>query len=240
MSDIIKTAYADLQDLEEMLSRALPASAMSDRFLMAAFSEIRKKPDLAEAPRAELIQALLKIAQYGLELGIEVHLSSYKTKHGDIKVEFIIEYGGLVSLICRSGAFHSAYAREVHEKDHFVYELGTAAKLSHRLSTADRAEGQITHFYAMAIPANGSPAIHVMTAAEINRIRDKYAKRITSEHSAWHEEYARMGSKTVLRQLINYLPHNLGHHPTYATPTGAEFESSAPINSTNGDGNGKT
>ena len=49
-------------------------------------------------------------------------------------------------------------------------------------------------------------AFVVMSKADVDRIRDKYSKAASSKYSPWNTEYDAMAKKTVIKQLMKYLP----------------------------------
>ncbi len=92
-------------------------------------------------------------------------------------------------------------------RHHFDYAFGLDEKLEHK--PAMSARGRVIAFYAVAKLVGGGHAFEVMSAEQVNDIRDasqnyKFAR--DKEKTVWGQHYEEMGRKTVLRRLFKYLP----------------------------------
>ncbi|MCA8481751.1 recombinase RecT, partial [Burkholderia multivorans] len=124
-----------------------------------------------------------------------------------VETQIVIGYKGLIDLARRSGQVVSIAAHAVHEHDHFDYAFGLNEKLEHK--PAMSARGRVIAFYAVAKLVGGGHAFEVMSAEQVNEIRDasqnyKFAR--DKEKTVWGQHYEEMGRKTVLRRLFKYLP----------------------------------
>jgi recombination protein RecT len=90
----------------------------------------------------------------------------------------------------------------VYENDEFEYEYGLDDKLVHKPTM--EAKGAAIAYYAIAKLKDGGYSFVVMSHKEIEAHRDKYAK--SKNYGPWKDEFEGMAKKTVLRQLIKYLP----------------------------------
>ncbi len=202
-----KVTVADLlQKMKPELERALPKHLDADRLIRIAMTEMRRNPELLSCEIKSLLGAIMQAAQLGLEPGLLGHcyLIPFKNrKNGTKEVQFVIGYKGLIDLVRRSGEVETIKAEAVYENDEFEFEYGLDERLRHKpLLFGDR--GKLIGFYAYAKFKDGGHAFHVMSVEEINRIRDKYSR--AKESGPWREEYESMAKKTVIRQLIKYLP----------------------------------
>jgi recombination protein RecT len=124
-----------------------------------------------------------------------------------VETQIVIGYKGLIDLARRSGQVISISAHAVHANDHFDYAFGLDERLEHRPARSNR--GPVTDFYAVAKLVGGGHAFDVMSAEEVNEIRNasqnyKFAR--DKSKTVWGQHYEEMGRKTVLRRLFKYLP----------------------------------
>ncbi|MGG3737222.1 recombination protein RecT [Aeribacillus pallidus] len=202
-----RTTVADLlQQMKPEFERALPKHMDADRLIRIALTEMRQNPQLLSCEIKSLMGAIMQAAQLGLEPGLLGHcyLIPFKnSKRGTTEVQFVIGYKGLIDLVRRSGEVETIKAEAVYENDEFEFEYGLDEKLRHKpVLFGDR--GKLIGFYAYAKFKDGGHAFQVMSVEEINRIRDKHSK--AKNFGPWKDEYEAMAKKTVIRQLIKYLP----------------------------------
>ncbi|MBU9318917.1 recombinase RecT [Burkholderia multivorans] len=200
------------------LAAVLPGHVSPDRMLKIALGALRTTPKLMECTVESLMGAVVQCSQLGLEpntpLG-HAYLIPFekKKKVGSewvtekVETQIVIGYKGLIDLARRSGQVVSIAAHAVHEHDHFDYAFGLDEKLEHK--PAMSARGRVIAFYAVAKLVGGGHAFEVMSAEQVNEIRDasqnyKFAR--DKEKTVWGQHYEEMGRKTVLRRLFKYLP----------------------------------
>lgn len=200
------------------LAAVLPKHVSPDRMLKIALGALRTTPKLMECTVESLMGAVVQCSQLGLEpntpLG-HAYLIPFekKKKQGNqwvtekVETQIVIGYKGLIDLARRSGQVVSIAAHAVHERDHFEYSYGLDEKLEHKPAMTNR--GHVIAFYAVAKLVGGGHAFEVMSAEQVNEIRDasqnfKFAR--DKEKTVWGQHYEEMGRKTVLRRLFKYLP----------------------------------
>lgn len=200
------------------LAAVLPKHVSPDRMLKIALGALRTTPKLMECTVESLMGAVVQCSQLGVEpntpLG-HAYLIPFekKKKVGNqwvtdkIETQIVIGYKGLIDLARRSGQVVSIAAHAVHENDHFDYAYGLDEKLEHK--PAMSARGRVIAFYAVAKLVGGGHAFEVMSAEQVNEIRDasqnyKFAR--DKDKTVWGQHYEEMGRKTVLRRLFKYLP----------------------------------
>lgn len=200
------------------LAAVLPRHVSPDRMLKIALGALRTTPKLMECTVESLMGAVVQCSQLGLEpntpLG-HAYLIPFekKKKVGNewvtdkVETQIVIGYKGLIDLARRSGQVVSIAAHAVHEHDHFDYAFGLDEKLEHK--PAMSARGRVIAFYAVAKLVGGGHAFEVMSAEQVNEIRDasqnyKFAR--DKSKTVWGQHYEEMGRKTVLRRLFKYLP----------------------------------
>jgi len=202
-------AFFDSQ--KATLAAVLPKHVSPDRMLKIALGALRTTPKLMEARTDTLLGAIIQCAQLGLEpntpLG-HAYLIPFQNRNKNLtEVQIVFGYKGLIDLARRSGQIISISAHEVREFDDFSYEYGLDEKLVHRPSMGER--GRVIAFYAVAKLVGGGYAFEVMSAQDVNNIRDasqnyKFARDKAT--TVWGQHYVEMGRKTVLRRLFKFLP----------------------------------
>ncbi|CAJ3096418.1 RecT protein [Burkholderia pseudomallei] len=200
------------------LAAVLPRHVSPDRMLKIALGALRTTPKLMECTVESLMGAVVQCSQLGLEpntpLG-HAYLIPFEKKRkvgnewvtDKVETQIVIGYKGLIDLARRSGQVVSIAAHAVHEHDHFDYAFGLDEKLEHKPAMSTR--GRVIAFYAVAKLVGGGHAFEVMSAEQVNEIRDasqnyKFAR--DKSKTVWGQHYEEMGRKTVLRRLFKYLP----------------------------------
>lgn len=157
-------------------------------------------------------QAVLNVAQIGLSLNPVLKEAYLVPRYNGMKkvVECFMEpsYQGLVKLVTNTGSAKSVACYPVFNGDDFNVSLGTNVEIKH---TPKYASTEITHAYAVAILSDGSKMIEVMTAQQINDIRDgsesyKSFKAGKVKTCIWEKDYSEMCRKTVIKRIVKYLP----------------------------------
>lgn len=194
------------------LAAVLPKHVSPDRMLKIALGALRTTPKLMNCSVESLMGAVVHCSQLGLEpntpLGHAYLIPFENKRKGITEVQIVLGYKGLVDLARRSGQIVSIAAHEVCEHDQFDFSYGLDEVLVHKPAMG-RARGPVVAFYAVAKLQGGGHAFEVMSAEQINEIRDasqnyKFAKDKST--TVWGLHYAEMGRKTVLRRLVKYLP----------------------------------
>lgn len=193
------------------IGAVLPKHVTPDRMLRIALGALRTTPKLQEAKVETLFGAVMQCAQLGLEpntpLGHAYLIPFQNRQKNEMEIQIVFGYKGLIDLARRSGQIVSIAAHEVCENDEFHFSYGLDETLSHTPAMTDR--GHVVAFYAVAKLVGGGHAFEVMSADEVNRIRDasnNYAFAREKGKTVWGQHYVEMGRKTVLRRLVKYLP----------------------------------
>lgn len=178
---------------------ALPKHLDSDRFVRIALTEVRKNPKLLNCKPESLMGALLTSASLGLEPGVlgQAYLIPYGTE-----VNFQISYKGMIELSRRSGNLQDIYAYVVYENEEFEITYGLDRNLKHKPNFKD--PGEIIGVYAVAKLKDGGEAFEFMTLKQIEEHKKKFSK--TSNYGPWVTDLEAMAKKTVVKQLMKWLP----------------------------------
>lgn len=192
--------------MKKQFAAALPKHIATERFTRVILTCVRQNPALMSCSKESLLGALMQSAQLGLEPGVmgQSYLIPYKNnKLGTTECQFQIGYRGLIEMARRSGQIETIVANEVCENDDFEYEFGFNEKLVHKpMIKGDR--GKAYAYYAYAVLKDGGKAFVVMSRSDVDRIRTQYSK--AKYGSPWETEYDAMAKKTVIKQLMKYLP----------------------------------
>lgn len=201
----------------DQIVTALPSFIKPERAMGIVLTAMTRNPDLLNCTQVSIISAALTCFSIGLMpdgiLG-EAFLVPFKNNSKNtLECQVIIGYKGLTNLAMRSGLVSSVrpfavYAANEEGGDFFDYDMGLNEKLEHKRSGLDDPD-RITHFYAIVRYLNGGHTFHVMTRAEVEKVRNespnyKHAKNI--KNTFWFKHFAKMGMKTCLRELLRHVP----------------------------------
>lgn len=113
-----------------------------------------------------------------------------------------IGYRGWIKLVSETGLVKSIDAYIVYEKDYFVWECGSAPRVSHKPCLLEN-PGKMIAVYAVAQLRNEAFKAVVMTRTQVDAIR---AKSPSSDSGPWKGHYEEMAKKTVIKRLCKTLP----------------------------------
>lgn len=222
---------AYMKNMMPAIQQVLPKHANPERMSRIALNVIRTNPQLLECDINSLMGGVLEAAKLGLEPGMmgQCYLLPYNKKQGNTWVkeaQFIIGYKGLIDLVRRSGQVVSIEARTVYENDEFDYEYGLEDKLYHKPTLKNR--GEAIAYYAVCKLVGGGHSFLVMGIDDMNAYRDKYAKTKKNGviYGPWKDEFDAMARKTVLRQLIKYLPISIENLSNFDERDGSDVHQS--------------
>lgn len=212
-----------LNEMMPHITQVLPKHVDHDRMMRIALNVIRTNPKLLECNIESLMGGVMEAAKLGLEPGLlgQCYLIPFnKTENQggkwvtvDVEAQFIIGYKGLIDLVRRSGQVSILEARVVYENDEFDYAYGLEDYLKHKPTLTKR--GKPIAYYAVCKLKDGGSSFLVMGQEEMENYRDQYAKsknyKTKEVTGPWKNEFEAMAKKTVLRQLIKYLPISVEH-----------------------------
>jgi len=194
---------------KELLNYFMKDEQKMMKFMSWIIYAVQKIPSLLNN-RDSLISAVLELAQIWISPGItqEAYILPYKWK-----ATAIIGYQGFVWLLYRAW-ITSIYAEIVKEKDIFKNILWTDPKLIHEVnSKLSKAERWKTIWCYVVVKMNWESTYKYMNIDDILKFRD-FSQSYNwkwKEYSPWNEKNDpedNMKKKTVLKQMMKYLPKN--------------------------------
>lgn len=206
----VEVIRQNIMTLAPEFRAALPAHVTVEKFSRVAMTAIQNTPDLADADRKSLFGAIVRLAQDGLlPDGREAALVIFKTKNKsggwDAKVQAMPMMAGLLKKVRQSGDVSKVSARVVHEHDEFSINYGFDDEIKHVPPPLDKPRGKAIGAYAVAVLADGSRYIEVMSLEDIERVR-AVSKSKDNQYGPWVQWWGEMARKTVFRRLSKWLP----------------------------------
>lgn len=204
------------QALRAAIDRAAPLlqavarhAVTPDQLFAFVLLAANKEPKLLECTPESIVQGLVRIEQWGLQLGVTAHLLAFRAKGPDgqyrMTCEAVKDYKGLIQNVKESGEVRDVYAEAVYAADHFHVRYGDDPRLEHEPNPfGDR--GALVGFYAVAILKHGRATFTAMSVDEVNAVRDRKKRDDRPVTGPWQSDYVEMGRKTVVRRLCKRLP----------------------------------
>jgi recombination protein RecT len=199
---------------------------LTDRFLTVVLDAVVRSRDLLEADPLSLLTSVRTAATLGLEptgvLGDGAIIARRDRNQGGKKIAtFQPMYRGLMRLARSSGQVASMDAAIVYENDEFDITRGTEPRILHR-PTLDDDMGGVKGAYAFAKLTSGELIVRYWPTSKLIRHRDRFAK----DSAFWKNHPEPMMMKTVVHDLMKYLP--LGHTASMAVAVDEAVEFGEP------------
>lgn len=195
-----------IDSMKGEIAKALPSVITPERFTRITLSALSSNEQLQQTTPTSFLAAMMTAAQLGVEpntpLG-QAYLIPYKNK-GILECQFQLGYKGLLDLAYRSGEISVIQAHTVYANDHFSFEFGLEAKLSHKPAMSDR--GDPVAFYAMFKTKDGGYGFEVMSIEDVRSHAQKFSKAYGTGYSPWSTNFEEMAKKTVLKRVLKYAP----------------------------------
>lgn len=200
-----------LMGMTEQFQLAMPRGFEAKQLVRDALTCLRETPKLAQCDPASVLGGLMTAAQLGLRpavLGQCWLLPMWNRRAGGHQATLVVGYLGYLELINRSQRVAKITARKVYEFDKFDVEYGDSERLKHKpMLFGDR--GSVVAYYATAQLVPKATTFHVMTKAEVEEHRDKFAMAKTKDGTVigpWRDHFDQMALKTVILRLVRLLP----------------------------------
>lgn len=197
--DPITEVRTTMTAMESQFKLALPPHIPADRFIRVVMTAIQTNPDLLTLERQSLFGACMKAAQDGLlPDGKEAALVPFKGK-----VQYMPMVTGILKKVRNSGDLSTITSQIVRAADKFRYWVDADGEhIEHEpLMFGDR--GKPIGVYALAKTKDGSSYIEIMTADQVQDVRDVSQ----AKSGPWNGPFeGEMWRKTAIRRLSKRLP----------------------------------
>jgi recombination protein RecT len=189
---------------QDSLRHILPQQLNAARFATIALRVVREIPKLAECHPMDVCLSVLQAATLGLEISTmgECWLVPYEDRKAGIVVpQLQIGYLGHLALAWRSEKVAGIQIDVVMPGDDFEYQKGTGSSsfLHHRPQRSREIGPELTHAYMVVRTVYGGEVWDVLTAEDVERIRQSGPAPNSPAWTSWYPEMA-MG-KTAKRVL---------------------------------------
>jgi recombination protein RecT len=207
-----KPAYASIEGLikkyEAEIVNALPGHVAGEQFLRLILQEFRLNPKLIECSPASILGGVFTCARLGMEpgpLGL-LYLVPRKNK-GVVEMQVQIGYKGYVQLAYRTDMVNSILPYTINEHDEFEWHGGTDNNMVHHMVDWQN-RGKVLGYYVVIRMKDGTNVVsRPWSVGEIEAHRRKHSQIEGGGLTpAWRISYDVMASKTVLRDMIRWMP----------------------------------
>lgn len=182
----------------------LPSHVKPEQWLRLTAGVLRRNEGLAKVARSNpgsLVAAMFDAARLGLEIGETYHLVPFGNE-----IIGITDYTGLIELAYRAGEVTSITAEVVYSNDVFDYRKGVGMLRPRHEPDWFGDRGDMIGAYAYAELRNGFTShVIVRNKAQILDVRN-VSRAANAKDSPWQRWPDRMWRKTVLRELMKFVP----------------------------------
>lgn len=175
------------------VQKVIPKEIALEAMLRVARSAASEAKFAMVDPRSFLL-ALLKCGRAGLYPdGREAHLIPFGKE-----VQAIFDWKGLVALANRAGIMVTA--KLVYENDHFDVQEddGTGKTTVLHVVNYRRPRGELQAVYSRAVRADGKVDYEIMTAEEVEAVRQHYSR--AKDSTPWKNSFGEMMKKTAIKR----------------------------------------
>lgn len=190
-----------IQARADRIQQMLPASfdaAARDRFVSTLVTAIATEPKFAECSQQSLIQAAYRVAQLGLDVGINCYLIPQKSK-GVMTCRVDPGVKGMVKIALESGIVAGYRSGVIYE--HEDYEANGELVTRHVKSLDCAGRGRMIGAYAVFDLRTGGSVGRLLDMDQILR-----ARKAGAQYGPWETDFAAMAEKTALLRAGKYLP----------------------------------
>lgn len=205
--DVVRDQFERMGD---QFKAVLPAHIPVERFARVVMTAIQNNPQLLSAPRKELFNASMKAAQDGLLPDGREGALVLRKKGQSFSITWQPMIAGVRKKARNSGEISTWDAHVVFENDFFQFQLGDAPQINHTYDLK-APRGEPVGAYSVCVLKDGTKSYEVMSADEINSIRDrsdgwKAFKAGYIKSTPWSTDWSEMARKTVAKRHSKVLP----------------------------------
>ena len=206
----IEIVRDQFERMGDQFKAVLPAHIPVERFARVVMTAIQNNPQLLQAPRKELFNASMKAAQDGLLPDGREGALVIRKKGQSFSITWQPMIAGVRKKARNSGEISTWDAHVVFENDFFQFQLGDAPQINHTYDLK-APRGEPVGAYSVCVLKDGTKSYEVMSAEEINSIRDrsdgwKAFKAGYIKSTPWSTDWTEMARKTVAKRHSKVLP----------------------------------
>lgn len=216
----MKNDIAKVIDLTEQRFKALKPSVSYEAekgFAMQILYNNDYLMKVAKGHNASLAQAITNVAAIGLSLNPaskEAYLLPRTVKENGKYISKVFlepSYMGLCKLATNSGSISWIQAVDVYANDDFM-DNGPGEKPTHKYNAFSKDRGEFVGIYCLAKLSSGDYLTTLMTADEINDIRERsesvkaFRSNRAKTGGPWFTDYIQQAKKTCVRQAFKMWP----------------------------------
>lgn len=194
------------------LTQVMPTHVKPDQWMRLAQGVLRRDPNLAQAAAnntGAFMGALMDAAQQGLTPGTAEYYLTPRHRKGQMEVQGITGWQGLVELMHRAGAISSVVAEIVYEHDTFDYAPGRHDRPVHEIDWDADDRGEMRLVYAYAVMRDGATSkVVVLNRSHITKLKAQSDSTSgpNAQYSPWNRWEGAMWLKSAVRQLAKWVP----------------------------------
>lgn len=230
-------SYLMRPEVVAAIERIVPPHLKADRAIREALTLCQLNPDLLSCTPASIYAGLVQASELGLELsgvlGQAYLVPRWNSRKRCREARFQPGYRGLIALAHRTGKVRYLTPRVVYAREAFAVQYGTNHSIFHApiLDGTDR--GPAIAYYAVVGYRPSGEDFEVMTRAEVELHRDKFAPAAAAggpgASFGWASNFDAMALKTVLKRLANRSPLSVEFQAAAAMPEGEDEHESGTM-----------
>jgi recombination protein RecT len=186
-----------LERLQPSFAQVLPEHLTPERMVRLALLAMNRQTELLDCTAESIAEAVMQISSWGLEIGRTAHLIAFGNK-----ATALADYKGKIELAIRSHTITSCRARVVYEHDEFQVEYGLVERLIHRPAWREN-RGKVIGVYAVVMLPNGEAKFELMSADDVEKIRQRSKSK---DKGPWKTDPEEMAKKTVVHRILKMIP----------------------------------
>ncbi len=202
----LRTVFGDAAI--ERVAKVAPKHLSPERVVQVAATMVYRTPGLQKCDPNSILSAVIQAAELGLDIspamGEAYLIPRWNAKAGVTECQFQPGYKGLIKLARQSGQIALIQARLVREGERFEYRYTPDLEFLHEPIISG--DAPVVAVYAYAKLASGDTVIEVMTAEEVEAIRNRAQ---AGKSGPWVTDWNEMAKKTVLKRICKSLPRSL-------------------------------